>query len=473
MASRDGGRMTRRLRATALTLALAAGGMIAAGGGVAAQQTGGAVFCGDYRAEAPRWWKGNTHTHTWWSEGDAPPEVVAAWYVEHGYNFLVLSDHNILQQGPIDYGLTGRQSGDEWYYPWPTFWYPFHTNFSGLEAALASYREHFGDDWVQVRGQGTKKQVRLRTLDEFRHLFEQAGEFMFIQGEEITAPHNVHVNGINLQSVIEPRGGESTLEVLQNNLNAVHDQGVATGRRIIAQINHPNYRFGMTVEDLIAVQYGKGEGFFELYHVDDFFNSHGDDLHVGMEPLWDIVLAKRAAEGRPTLYAVVSDDAHVFSTVKDERGQAQAGLGWIMVRAARLTPDSIVSAMQRGDFYATTGVMLREVARAGSTLQVDIEPQAGGEYTIEFIGTRRGVDLNGTPVTNVPPDTGGRVSHNYSNDIGVTFDRVRGVSGRYKLRGDELYVRARVISSKPHPNGNRPGEREMAWTQPLTAGHRN
>ena len=22
------------------------------------------------------WWKGNTHTHTWWSDGDSPPESV-------------------------------------------------------------------------------------------------------------------------------------------------------------------------------------------------------------------------------------------------------------------------------------------------------------------------------------------------------------------------------------------------------------
>ncbi len=47
----------------------------------------------------PGWWKGNTHTHTWWSDGDSPPESVSAWYRERGYNFLVLSDHNRMQKG--------------------------------------------------------------------------------------------------------------------------------------------------------------------------------------------------------------------------------------------------------------------------------------------------------------------------------------------------------------------------------------
>lgn len=42
-----------------------------------------------------RWYRGNTHSHTTQSDGDSPPEVVARWYRDHGYAFLVLSDHNI------------------------------------------------------------------------------------------------------------------------------------------------------------------------------------------------------------------------------------------------------------------------------------------------------------------------------------------------------------------------------------------
>lgn len=42
-----------------------------------------------------QWFKGNTHTHTTNSDGDTPPEQVARWYKQHGYRFLVLSDHNV------------------------------------------------------------------------------------------------------------------------------------------------------------------------------------------------------------------------------------------------------------------------------------------------------------------------------------------------------------------------------------------
>ncbi len=48
------------------------------------------------------WYRGNIHTHTTESDGDAEPEVVAAWYRDHGYDFLVLSDHNHLTL--LDYG---------------------------------------------------------------------------------------------------------------------------------------------------------------------------------------------------------------------------------------------------------------------------------------------------------------------------------------------------------------------------------
>jgi hypothetical protein len=38
--------------------------------------------------------RGNIHTHSAMSDGDSPAEVVFAWYREHGYDFLALTDHN-------------------------------------------------------------------------------------------------------------------------------------------------------------------------------------------------------------------------------------------------------------------------------------------------------------------------------------------------------------------------------------------
>ena len=54
-----------------------------------------------------RWYKGNIHTHTTESDGDASPETVVRWYRRHGYDFLVLSDHNHLTI--LNYGSGKRR----------------------------------------------------------------------------------------------------------------------------------------------------------------------------------------------------------------------------------------------------------------------------------------------------------------------------------------------------------------------------
>jgi hypothetical protein len=139
-----------------------------------------------------------------------------------------------------------------------------------------------------------------------------------------------------------------------------------------------------------------------------------------------------------------------------------------MVRAPRLTPDSISAAMKRGDFYNSTGVTLKSLERAGKTLAVEIAAEPDVTYTVEFIGTRRSASLVGTDnagaETNMPQ---GRASLRYGSSIGEVLSRVEGTKASYTLKGDELYVRARIISSKPHPNPYAAGDREMAWTQPL------
>ena len=67
---------------------------VAACGRAAVQTHGGQPRAAT--AAAWRWYKGNTHTHTLESDGDSTPEEVTRWYREHGYQFLVLSDHNVL-----------------------------------------------------------------------------------------------------------------------------------------------------------------------------------------------------------------------------------------------------------------------------------------------------------------------------------------------------------------------------------------
>src|ERR1041384_587661 len=81
-----------------------------------------------FAADSMRWWKGNLHTHSLWSDGDDYPEMIVDWYKTHGYDFLALSDHNILQEGPA---------------------WLIATNKTAALAALPKYLRRFGTNWVE------------------------------------------------------------------------------------------------------------------------------------------------------------------------------------------------------------------------------------------------------------------------------------------------------------------------------------
>jgi hypothetical protein len=71
---------------------------------LAAGAVAAAMLCGDQPAPSasPKWFRGNTHVHTRLSDGNASPEEVVRWYREHGYHFVVLTDHNRrIDVGPL------------------------------------------------------------------------------------------------------------------------------------------------------------------------------------------------------------------------------------------------------------------------------------------------------------------------------------------------------------------------------------
>ncbi len=42
------------------------------------------------------WFRGNLHTHTTASDGELTPDAAAELYAQHGYDFLAISDHNVV-----------------------------------------------------------------------------------------------------------------------------------------------------------------------------------------------------------------------------------------------------------------------------------------------------------------------------------------------------------------------------------------
>ena len=395
-------------------------------------------------AAESRWWKGNLHTHSLWSDGDDYPESIAAWYKEQGYHFLALSDHNVMLEGERWLSVTPARGGGP---------------------ALERNRVRFGEEWLQHRvSQGTN-QVRLKTLAEFRGLLEEPGRFLLVPSEEITGNHlasPVHVNATNLRERIAPVSGTNVLDIMQQVVNAVLEQRRRTGQPMFPHINHPNFGWGITAEELMQV---RGEQFFEVYNGHPAVHNEGDSTHAGMERAWDIMLTWRLARLQlPPVFGLAVDDGHNYHT--NSVSLSNPGRGWVMVRAGRLDPPSIIAALEAGDFYSTSGVTLRDVRRSGDGLRIEIEPEDGVTYRTRFIGTRRTFNDTRTPLVNAAGEKL-RVTQRYHGDVGEVLAEVEGPVATYRIRGDELYVRATVSSSRRISNPSRPDETAAAWIQPV------
>jgi len=271
------------------------------------------------------------------------------------------------------------------------------------------------------------------------------------------------MNVTNAQELIPPMHGKSIYETMQNNVNAVIAQRERTGQPMLIHLNHPNFYYAITAEDIMRV---RGENFFEVYNGHPIVRDSGDKLHASTDRLWDIILTKRLAElGMPVMYGLATDDGHDYHKIPS-RG-AEPGRGWVMVLAKTLTIEALIEAMDGGRFYSSSGITLQKVTSSKKGLEIEIQPEADVTYTVEFIGTRKGYDASSKPVVD---DKGNpvRTTRIYSSDIGTVLQKTQGPKAEYRFKGDEIYVRALVTSSKRHPNPSETGEFERAWVQPLT-----
>jgi hypothetical protein len=287
------------------------------------------------------WLKGNLHTHTMESDGDSTPAEVVQWYAQHGYDFLVLSDHDKITCVDDDEGL------------------------------------------------------------------------VLITGEEVTdrlPKKPLHVNAIGIEVAVQPQSGTTVVDVLQRNIDAVRKAGA------LALINHPNFGWAFGAEELLQLQHAN---FLEIASGHPFVNAEGPP---SVESMWDRMLT-----AGKTIYGVAVDDMHHLQRVWDD-DIVLPGKAWVVVRAEKRDAKSILSALERGDFYASTGVELVDVMTTEKSIEVRVREKNLARYRIHFIGS-----------------------------AGRVLQQSVGTTATYAIGGSEGYVRAKVIDS----NG------KAAWTQPV------
>ncbi|MPY88367.1 MAG: hypothetical protein GEU99_10615 [Luteitalea sp.] len=256
----------------------------------------------------------------------------------------------------------------------------------------------------------------LTSVEALNALHGADEQFVVLKGEEVTdgfGEKPLHINGLDVSTRVEPQGGSSVVDVLQRNVDAVRR---ANG---IPHINHPNYRWAITADELRQVRNNR---LFEVFNGHPTVNNLGGGGVLGLEEAWDTILTNGTL-----LYGIAVDDAHTF---KDPGNPyvAGPGRGWVVVRAPRLEARALVDALDRGDFYASTGVELADYQATPEQIAISVKERGEAKYRIQFIGR------------------GGRLLRE-ATELNAT----------YEIRGDEGYVRAKVIES----NGG------VAWCQPV------
>lgn len=322
-----------------------------------------------------RWYKGNTHQHSLNSDGDSPIDVVLRWYREHGYQFSFVTEHE--------------------------YW----TDVTALNAVLGHPLR-----FLAIPGQEVSQVVA-----DPRH------------------PNGVrqaHVNALGTDRVVMPIPRAQTAGMTVAQTYARNDSLIRAAGGIM-QVNHPNFIWSVPLEDMMRL---RDSTLFEVWNGHPIvYNEGGVDslgnVMLSTEARWDSVLSR----GR-LIFGVADDDSHHFKPQDGEnKDQARPGRGWVMVRADTLTREAIVGALHRGDFYATTGITLRDVRITSAEYALEITLANDRRYKTEFIGQ------------------GGRV-------LATSYS----LRPSYRITGTERYVRARISDSSGR----------MAWTQPARVASR-
>ena len=365
------------------------------------------------------WKKGNLHTHSLWSDGDDFPEMIIKWYKDHDYQFIAISDHNTIANEERWYEMKDRESKNN---------------------TLAKYKKTFGD-WVEEKDSADVTYVRLKTYDEYRLKLETPDKFTIIKSEEVTSSFErkpVHINVSNIENYIPPIKGESVVDIMQQTLDHVHAQRKETNTPMFAHINHPNFGYGISADDFKKLH---GERFFEVYNGHPSVHNEGDADHMSIEEMWDAVNVSYQKHGKPLLYGIGTDDSHHYHTLSSKH--SNSGRGWVMVNSTKIDANSIILAMEAGEFYASSGVRLKTVLHKDHTYFIEVDPVEGFDYEIIFYGLKK----EGNAV--------------------VELQRSSDLSATYKFQSDDVFVRAKITTNYAIENPYKKGETAQAWTQPV------
>lgn len=153
----------------------------------------------------------------------------------------------------------------------------------------------------------------------------------------------------------------------------------------IAQLNHPNFHYAADAHLVTALA---REGLTLLEIANEAWDSNNepqDGRHPATEAIWDAALTAGA-----NVFGTATDDAHHYDDAASARARGESvylgDRGFVMVRA-RKESGAIREALARGDFYASTGVLLKRIDRTAAALEIEVADRSPGSHRFTLIGS--------------------------------------------------------------------------------------
>ena len=351
-----------------------------------------------------RWYKGNLHMHTFWSDGNAFPEEAVAWYKNRGYNFLGLSDHNMFQDDPDSWiaivGDNEKGFTPAWVKTKPTRRYVF----TAKQRYFDDYITAFPDAKIRTDANG-RTEARLSTFDELSARFNAPGEFLLLPDVEATRSvqyqdgrvHQLHMNYVNLPQLLPSFASPDFKRIakdiplgqfLGQHAKETTELARTLGRPSLFILNHPIWRW-YDVGPEVMVE-NPSVRFFEVCNNGSPFESAAGLPSDGLDTdrLWDVANAFRLRHGQPLLYGIGTDDTHRYRGERCE--MLMPGNAWSLVRAESLDAASLIAAMNAGDFVTCEGLEPDDVSFDPSAGTLEVSAPAGlSVRTVRFIVTKR------------------------------------------------------------------------------------
>lgn len=317
-------------------------------------------------------YKANLHTHTTVSDGTSTPEQVKEFYKAHGYSIIAFTDHEVL--------VEHSDLNDENF-----------LSITGCEYANTDVND---------------KQWHFKTTCHLNFLAKQSDNTTQICYNPAPLKKFVddeYIKNVKYHGEIFER--EHTVECVNHVIAEANKHG------FLVAMNHPWWSMeGFNI-------FSQYEGCFAV----EVFNTACASMD-GFYEFNPFIYDELLRMGKK-VFPIAADDMHHLKA--DGKFEPEALGGFNMISSPSLSYSDVMTAIENGDFYASTGPIINEIYVEDGTLILEVEPCSAVFF--------RTVSRHGKYVYNPDGSTVTRASFRFRENDEYVYASVKSADGKWAI----------------------------------------